>query len=408
VTEQRSGQRLTYIVHDLKLSRRTLLRGAALGGAGLVTAGFVGCGDDDDGATPTTAAGGATSTAAGSGTTAPATVENTTFGGPFPAPHAGAYFTHYNAQAQGFWEEESLEVEMAYQTAVVPLIAGETVDYGEVSADELLNAFSAGQGLKAFYQPTYGQQFGFVVPTASPITEWTAEQITGTTIGITELAGGEVPICRAALAEIGLSEGDQVTFFPTSGDNQAVTVDAFNTGKIDIFAGSVLDHAAVEVSGMTLRAITPDFILNASGDNAVAVRADFLDDEEVRGQLVRFGRGMAKAKVWSFAPANFEAALDAALAAAPDTGPRDEVTKFVEILHINRALAAPVSGIAEGEIWMKGWDDYQRLLLAGSTGSPDDPLTFTEPIDINEVADNSLVAEIFDFDREEIIARPAR
>ena len=408
MTTNSGAQRLTYIIHDLKLSRRTVLRGMAIGGAGLATAGFVACGDDDGATTtPTTAGEGATTTA-GTGGTAPAATANTTFVGPFPAPHAGAYFTHYNAIAQGFWEEEGLEVEMAYQTATVPLVAGGTVDYGEVSADELLNAFSAGQGVKAFYQPTYGQQFGFVVPTASPITEWTAEQITGTTIGITELAGGEVPICRAALAEIGLSEGEDTTFFPTSGVNQAVTVDAFNTGKIDIFAGSILDHAAVQVSGLELRSITPDFILNASGDNAVGVRAEFLEGEENRDQLVRFGRGMAKAKVWTFAPTNFDTALDVALKIAPDTGPRDEVAKFVEILHINRALAPAVSGIKEGEIWMKGWDDYQKLLLAGSTGSPDDPLTFTEPIDINEVADNSLVADIFDFDREEIIARPAR
>ena len=35
----------------------------------------------------------------------------------------------------------------------------------------------------------------------------------------------------------------------------------------------ILDHAAVQVAGMELRAITPDFILNAAGDNAQGVRA---------------------------------------------------------------------------------------------------------------------------------------
>ena len=125
-----------------------------------------------------------------------------------------------------------------------------------------------------------------------------------------------------------------------------------------------------------------------------------------RDQVVRFGRGMAKAKVWSFAPANQDTALDAALKMAPDTGTKEEVPSFIQISSSSTGPCHAGAGIEEGEIWMKGWDDFQKLLLAGSTGSPDDPLTFTEPIDINEIADNSLVAEIFDFDREEIIARP--
>jgi hypothetical protein len=37
-----------------RFSRRTLLRGAAIGGTGLVAAAIVGCGDDDDGGAPTT------------------------------------------------------------------------------------------------------------------------------------------------------------------------------------------------------------------------------------------------------------------------------------------------------------------------------------------------------------------
>jgi hypothetical protein len=64
-----------------------------------------------------------------------------------------------------------------------------------------------------------------------------------------------------------------------------------------------------------------------------------------------------------------------------------------------------VAGIEEGEIWIKGWEDYQILLLEGGTGGPDDPLTFTEPIPVEEIVDNSMVADIWDFDREEVAAR---
>ena len=47
-------------------------------------------------------------------------------------------------------------------------------------------------------------------------------------------------------------------------------------------------------------------------------------------------------------------------------------------------------------------------LLEGSTGSPDDPLSFTEPLPVEEIVDNSLVAEANDSDREEVIARPPK
>ena len=144
-------------IKDLRMSRRTLLRGMAIGGAGLATAGFVACGDDDD---DTSAApddrGGRRDDDDGRRRQRGARPRSRSvkFGYGFPAPHAGFCITYYNALEQGFWEEEGLEVEIDYQTAVMPLLAGGTVDYGEVSADELLNAYAAGQKLKAFYQPT--------------------------------------------------------------------------------------------------------------------------------------------------------------------------------------------------------------------------------------------------------------
>jgi ABC-type nitrate/sulfonate/bicarbonate transport system substrate-binding protein len=396
--EGRSAPTLFVTIMDRRLSRRTLLRGIGLGGASLATAAFVGCGDDDDESTATTA-GGPTTTGA---TTeeAPGESAAVAFAYPFPAPHPVLFF-YYASQEMGFWEEEGLDVAIQYQTAAQTLLAGGTVDYAEVSADDILNAWAAGQEVKVFYQSTYGQQFGFVVPEDSPITEWSTEQVRGTTIGITEFQGGEVPITRAALARIGLAEGTDVTLFPTSGDNQAVTVDAFNTGKIDIFSGSILDHASVEVVGLPVRSITPQFILDASGDDAVGTRADYL--EKNRDQAVRFGRGMAKGKAWALA--NFDAAIDIAMEAAPDSGTREEVTAFVKLLRVDRAVPPKEAGIEEGQIWVGGWEKFQTLLLDGSTGSPDDPLTFTEPMDINMMVDNTLVPEINDFDKAEVEGR---
>ena len=144
-----NAPKLFVTILDRRLSRRTLLRGIGIGGAGLATAGFVACGDDDDETSTTTTDDdrGTTTGRRPTGATSSGEVDGTSsFVYGFPAPHAGILFAHYNAQEKGFWEEEGLEVEIEYQTAGIPLVAGGTVDYGEVSADELLNAYAAGPG----------------------------------------------------------------------------------------------------------------------------------------------------------------------------------------------------------------------------------------------------------------------
>ena len=63
-------------------------------------------------------------------------------------------------------------------------------------------------------------------------------------------------------------------------------------------------------------------------------RSDYI--EENRDQVTRYGRAVAKAKAWAWAPANLEKALDNAIKQAPDTGSREEVQSFVQILQLDR------------------------------------------------------------------------
>ncbi|MPZ22600.1 MAG: hypothetical protein GEU28_03465 [Dehalococcoidia bacterium] len=399
-----------------RLSRRSLLRGTAIGGAGLAAAAFVGCGDDDDDDdddTPAEATEAEATEEVAEGTAEAAApeetdeeeeepsgeLENVTFAFSFPAPHAGLLCLHYVAQEMGYFEEEGIIEEISYQTAVTPLLAGGTVDYAEASPDEILNAYAAGQELKSLYQPLYGFFFGVVVPADSDIQEFTAETVQGQAIGITELAGGEVPALRAMIASIGLDSNTDVELVPTSGSSQAITVDAFNTGRIQFMAASLLDFAAIEVTGFALRNITPPVVVDLQADNSVSVRADWLEEEGNREQAVRFCRAEAKAKV--FTRENPDAAVELALRVAPDTGSFEEVRDFVEITTISRL--DPPEGIQDGEPPLEGWRAYQDFLLAGSTGGEADPLAFTEPQPVEELVDLTLIDEILDFDEEPIL-----
>lgn len=300
------------------------------------------------------------------------------------------------AQELGYFKEEGLEEELQYKVDLTALLAGGTAEYARVTPVNALNAYAQGQELKMIFQNTYAFVFGIAVPKDSDITEFTADAFRGKAIGITEFAGGEVPMLRALLKRVGLDEGSDVELLPTSGTTQQPTVQALESGKIVAFAGSHIDFASIEAAGLELRDITPDDVAQLSADDCVGVRADYL--EENRDEAVRFCRAMAKGT--TFVIENPRAAADIGLPYAPESGSLDEVEEFIKIFVVRRSEPPPDTEY--GEMSVESWMQYQELLLSGSTGSDDDPLSFDEPIDASQVVDNSLISEIWDFDQDAV------
>ncbi|MPZ22834.1 MAG: hypothetical protein GEU28_04690 [Dehalococcoidia bacterium] len=399
-----------------RLSRRSLLRGSALAATGLTAAGLVGCGDDDDDDDDDVDVNGDTNGSADDATqepTAAATApgepdeeadaegeeggegEDIAFAFALPAPHAGILTLSYVADGAGYLAEEGITQEILYQTQTGALIAGGQAQIAFPPAEQLFNANAAGQALRAVYQPFYGFLFGIRVPADSDITAFTADSFRDTRIGITEPGGGEVPVLRALMAREGLDPAE-VELFPTGGIAFTLIVDQLRTGEMAAFAGSHLDFEIVEQSGVELRDITPQEINDLTADNAFAALDDYL--EENRDVMVRYCRAHAKAKVFTLE--NPEAAIDIALGFAPDSGTAEEMIPFVEALAINRA--EPPAGTPEGGMSVEHFEAYQALLLEGGTGSPDDPLGYTEPLDIEEMLVQDLITEIHDFDAEAV------
>lgn len=382
-----------------RMSRRRALQTSGLAAGGLAVLGVAGCGDDDDDqdeAGDEERPSSEDATAAADSTAPAGDVETISFGFPFGAPFAAALPDHFVALDLGYFAEEGIDMEIAWQTALLPLITGGTVEYGRITPVNFMNALASGQTLKAIFQSEYTFFFGVMVPEDSEITEFSADQLRGTTLGITEFAGGEVPVVRALLQREGLVEGEDVELFPTSGTSQQSTVDALQTGSIAAFAGSYVDFAAIETFGLPLREITPEDVRVLSADDAIGVRADYLGEN--RDEAIRLCRGAAKGLI--FAAENPRAAAEISLKYAPESGTVDEVQEFLEIFRTRRI--EPPEGINFGEVPIDGWEGYMEFLLDGSTGRQDDPLAFDEPLDLTEVIDNSLVSEIMDFDPEPI------
>lgn len=388
------------------VSRRTLLAWSSAGIAGVLGGGLLAaCGGGDDAADDPTPSG---DKGGSSGGGASKIVELLSTPGPTFTNGPGAV-----AEEMGFYRDEGIELSVEYPGNSVrglQTLVGGTGTIASADSFALLVAVAEDLDFTSIYLGARGYAFGFAVNGASPVEEWSKETVSGTRIGITELAGGEVPVLRGALARMGLAEGgdDGVELVPI-GAGGPETADAIESGGVDIVAASVFDFEIFRASGVDLRVITPDYIQGFPG-HGYATTPDLLDSN--RDALVRLLRAKAKATV--FLRANPSAAAEMAIAAAPASAEGIDVELISGLL---------VSLYADGNAFAfedgnpdfhrlgvqdpEAFDDYQKFLI--ETGSSDDDgTTLSAEVDVESIIDNSLVDEINDFDYAEIEALAER
>ena len=390
-----------------RVSRRTLLAWSSAGLAGVVGGGlFAACGGDDEAENPIPDDGDSGSSG-GSGSTT-RIVELLSTPGPTFTNGPGAV-----AEELGFYSDEGIELSTEYPGNSVrglQTLVGGTGTIASADSFALLVAVAEDLDFTSIYLGARGYAFGFAVNGSSPIEEWSKETVRGTRIGITELAGGEVPVLRGALARMGLAEGgdDGVELVPI-GTGGPETADAIETGSVDIVAASVFDFEIFRATGVDLRVITPDYIQSFPG-HGYATTPDLLDSN--RDALVSLLRAKAKGVV--FLRANPRAAAEMAIAAAPASAEGIDVelvAGFLEGVYADGNAFAFEDGNPDfhrlGVQDPEAFDDYQKFLI--ETGSADDDgTTLSAEVDVESIIDNSLIDEVNDFDYAEIEALAER
>ena len=396
------------LASDGRLTRRTMLAWSSAGvltvlGGGLLAA----CGDDDDAENPVSSNDqGAASTASSSNATS-RVVELLSTPGPTFTNGPGAV-----AEAMGFYRDEGIELSLEYPGNSVrglQTLVGGTETIASADSFALLVAVAEDLAFTSIYLGARGYAFGFAVNGSSPIQEWSRETVQGTRIGITEFAGGEVPVLRGALARLGLAEGGDGVEFVAIGTGGPETADAIESGSVDIIAASVFDFEIFRAAGVDVRVITPDYIQSFPG-HGYATTPDLLESN--RDALVRLLRAKAKGTV--FLRANPQAAAEMAIAAAPASAegiPVELVAGFLEGRFGDGNAFAFEDGNPDfhrlGVQDPAAFDDYQKFLI--ETGSEDDDgTTLTAEVEVDTIIDNSLIDEINDFDYAEIEALAER
>lgn len=308
----------------------------------------------------------------------------------------------YIAREMGYYAEEGLEVVTQYPGSTartVQLVLGDQGDVAQPDPAAVIAAVGQGNDLVSLWTSGRGTFFGFAVTSDSEITEWTAEQIRGKNIGISEFAGGEVPLVRGGLAMIGLEEGEDVTLTPIGGGGPEAA-NAVESGSVDLVAGSFPDFSSLQAEGVELRIITPEVIDNFPR-NSVVVTPSYL--EQNRKAIEGYVRAWTKGTL--FMRANPNAAARIAQKAAPENLGEMSVEQ-IESIFINDLLLPGIAPFFEegsddfeqiGRQQVDAWENYMQFLIEGGVES-DGGVALTEPVDVSSIVDNSLIEAANDFD----------
>lgn len=296
-------------------------------------------------------------------------------------------FPVFMAQEKGFYAEEGLDVVLNYSKgssdAARQLAAG-NVDWGIFSSAATMQTVQRGFPLKAIMQIYYPDTFDIVVPADSEV--MTMADMAGKTIGLSDLAGGEVPMTRASIVETGLKEGSDVKLV-VAGEGDPTTIRSFTEGRIQAYAGAKRDLLLIPAQGIPTRSITPEAIAKFPGD-ALSVRLEtFEKDPELLAKFVR-----ATLKGWAWGMANSDAAFELLKTkyAAASLGDNPVAPEFWEL--VKTYYTAPESVTQHGTFLPDAWAFYMDYLQLGEG----EQQALAGPVDLATVLTDDIVIKAWD------------
>ncbi|MGQ4273776.1 ABC transporter substrate-binding protein [Terrihabitans sp. B22-R8] len=311
----------------------------------------------------------------------------------FPVESVNQYHPFFIAETKGYFKEEGLEVE--YQdaggssAAIQQVLAG-NADAALPAPSAFLNAVANGHDLRWISSYQYANIFTLAATRQSGIAN--IADLKGKKVGVSDLAGGEVPLVQAVLAAAGLSEGD-VQIVPV-GDGSALTVQALQNGQVDAYSSSLFDIASIRARGIDLVTILPkeaqDFPANGVVVTSVAL-------EKNREKYAAFLRAVAKAVVYSAAH-DAEAFAEAKKIRPEEFEDEAVARNFWEAAQTLKTPPAELTDQPIGTHFMPGFKAFHDFLRTGSEQEGG----LAKDVDLTKVLDSSLIPAANDFDKAAI------
>jgi NitT/TauT family transport system substrate-binding protein len=295
-------------------------------------------------------------------------------------------FPVFVAIEKGFYKAEGLDVTLNYSKGssdAARQVAAGNAEWGIFSSAATMQTTQRGFPLKAIMQIYYPDTFDVVVPAESPVK--TMADMKGKTLGLSDLAGGEVPMARASVLEAGLKPSD--VRMVVAGEGDPTTVRSFKENRIQAYAGAKRDLLLLPAQGIPTRSITPPAIAAFPGD-ALAVRAEtFKDKPEL---LVKFVRATVKGWAWGRAnPAAAFTLLKTKYAAA-SLGQNPVAAEYWQL--VRSYYTAPESVTKHGTFLPAAWQTYMDYLQLGEG----EQKALAGPVDLGALLTDEVVLKAWD------------
>lgn len=304
----------------------------------------------------------------------------------------------------GFFEEEGLDVSLELadgSTAAVQAVAAGSADATGADVSAVLTAGQQGVPIKAVGGLVQNWPWLVAVPPDSDIES--GEDLDGRSIGVISLASGSNPYARAFVESFGFTPEDDVAIVPVGIGPPAAA--ALEEGEVDALALFTQAYATLENAGFEYRYLENPEEFELLRSLVFTVRDEMLQAEP--DVVAGFGRAAYKALLYS--AANPEDAMRAGYEQIPDLlpesgDPEENLEADVRAFQAWLDTAVPEEGSPEdwgdwGDITQEEWDATQEFTVSAGT--------MDAPVDLDQVWDPSLLGEMNDWDRDEVLERAA-
>lgn len=304
---------------------------------------------------------------------------------------SGFGYGYHIAKNLGFYEDEGFDVSLqgtGGSSDVAQLLASGNAPVGMGVPGAMLPVIERGEELYPFFTYAYGEVFDVVVPEDSDLQE--IADLEGLTLGVSSLGGGEIPLVRALLSEVGLDPDSDVRVIAVGADAPTVRLSLEN-GDIDAFSTAKSDIAAITAAGVELRSIAPDSLDTLPAEGLLA-SAEAQEDDEL---LIAMGRATAKGQLIAYT--NEDAAVCLLKEEIPEEFTDEQAGRdsLSAVLEITTAPENDDGTYQFGFLDAEGWNTYVEIFFQGDL--------LEEVFDMSPYVRADLLDEINDFDQQEIV-----
>lgn len=293
----------------------------------------------------------------------------------------------------GYWDDGNLDVEQPRFNGsgeVVTAVATNRLDIAHAGNFSNMAAHVNGDAdMVAFMQDIPGNPYFPLVLENSPIR--TLADLEGTTLGIFSTASDANELLLGVMEQQGL-DADSVTIVTTGVGSTAA--EALRSGQIDGWMAYDSGAALLTTLGLDWRPVEPELFEDFGPGSGLIVRPELIQDQ--REALVAYGRGIAQAMV--FTATNPEAAVRIHWEVFPESKPagvptEEALADGVVEMQARMEHVFPVGG-DWGSTTEDRFQDYIDVFEAAGV--------LDEPLGVDEIWTDELIADINDFDHEAI------